>query len=190
MSSCKSSSLCAIVVAIAMCSACITIPTSLSAVTEDDGYVYPDDSSDEEKEEIDEREQEAWEDAGRPGDDDDNDNDDDDSNSNTDDNLPLCRWGVKEDCIPKDGSTPCLVKDSADPCMDIWGGFSGETDAEFSKRVGKIVESSTYPGDDDDGPNPYCDTDKGKAAPVCHDRRDYDQDTGLYPCNDGTNKTD
>jgi hypothetical protein len=43
---------------------------------------------------------------------------------------------------------------------------------------------------DDDGPNPYCDTDKGKAASVCHDRLDYDQDTGLYPCNDGTNKVD
>jgi hypothetical protein len=43
---------------------------------------------------------------------------------------------------------------------------------------------------DDDGPNPYCDTDKGKAAKVCHDRKDYDEDTGLYPCNDGTNKVD
>ena len=45
-----------------------------SPTTEDDGYTYPDDSSDEEKEEIDEQEQEAWEDAGRPGDR----NDDDD----------------------------------------------------------------------------------------------------------------
>jgi hypothetical protein len=39
-------------------------------------------------------------------------------------------------------------------------------------------------------PNPYCDTDRGKAAPVCHDRLDYDQNTDLYPCNDGTSKVD
>ena len=39
-------------------------------------------------------------------------------------------------------------------------------------------------------PNSYCDTERGKAAQVCHDRLDYDQETGLYPCNDGTNKVD
>ena len=39
----------------------------LSASIEDDDYTYPDDASEEEKQEIDEREQEAWEDAGRPG---------------------------------------------------------------------------------------------------------------------------
>jgi hypothetical protein len=38
-----------------------------SPTTEDEGYTYPDDASDEEKEEIDEQEQEAYEDAGRPG---------------------------------------------------------------------------------------------------------------------------
>ena len=48
-----------------------------SATTEDDGYTYPDDSSDEEKEEIDEQEQEDWEDAGRPGEEEDPYNEDD-----------------------------------------------------------------------------------------------------------------
>jgi hypothetical protein len=61
-----------------------------TSTTEDDGYTYPDDASDEEKEDIDEQEQEAWEDAGRPGerddDDDDEGNDDDDDN---DDNTPV-----------------------------------------------------------------------------------------------------
>jgi hypothetical protein len=52
-----------------------------SPTTEDDGYTYPDDASEEEKEEIDEREQEAWEDAGRPGEDN---NNDDDHNDNDD----------------------------------------------------------------------------------------------------------
>jgi hypothetical protein len=63
-------------------------PLSLSLYAssnlEDDGYTYPDDASEDEKEEIDEREQEAWEDAGRPGERDD-DNDDDDENDNNDD---------------------------------------------------------------------------------------------------------
>jgi hypothetical protein len=36
---------------------------------------------------------------------------------------------------------------------------------------------------------PYCDTPEGNAAQSCHDRDDYDEDTGLYPCNDGSQKT-
>ena len=39
-------------------------------------------------------------------------------------------------------------------------------------------------------PLPYCDTPAGKAAPSCHDRYDFDDKTGLYPCNDGTQKKD
>lgn len=112
-----------------------------SPITEDDGYTYPDDASEEEKEEIDEREQEAWEDAGRPGE------IDDDDNSDNGDNEQIFTCS--------DGST--------------------------------VTEDEECPST---GPNPYCDTEKGKAAPVCHDRKDYDQDTGLYPCNDGTNKVD
>lgn len=56
-----------------------------SPTTEDDGYTYPDDASEEEKEEIDEQEQKAWEDAGRPGD---NDNDDDDDDNGGSDSNP------------------------------------------------------------------------------------------------------
>jgi hypothetical protein len=36
---------------------------------------------------------------------------------------------------------------------------------------------------------PYCDTPEGNAAQSCHDRDDYDEDTGLYPCNDGSQKS-
>lgn len=36
---------------------------------------------------------------------------------------------------------------------------------------------------------PYCDTPEGDAAQSCHDRDDYDEDTGLYPCNDGSQKS-
>jgi hypothetical protein len=39
-------------------------------------------------------------------------------------------------------------------------------------------------------PLPYCDTPEGKEAPACHDRYDYDEITGLYPCNDGSQVPD
>ena len=35
-------------------------------------------------------------------------------------------------------------------------------------------------------PLPYCDTPEAEGAPACHDLQDYDEETGLYPCNDGT----
>ena len=35
-------------------------------------------------------------------------------------------------------------------------------------------------------PLPYCDTPEGEGAPACHDLEDYDELTGLYPCNDGS----
>jgi hypothetical protein len=37
---------------------------------------------------------------------------------------------------------------------------------------------------------PYCDklSDELSPRPDCHDRKDYSQTTGLYPCNDGTDK--
>jgi hypothetical protein len=97
-------------------------PTQLyaSPTTEDDGYTYPDDASEEEKEEIDEQEQEAWEDAGRPGeiesDDEDNDEVSDDNNDN--DNPPYC------DEVEDDYSGSCFDRYDTDditglyPCKD------------------------------------------------------------------------
>lgn len=65
----------------------IAVIVYASPTTEDDGYTYPDDASDEEKEEIDEQEQEAWEDAGRPGQDNNSNNDDDENGNNDDENA-------------------------------------------------------------------------------------------------------
>jgi hypothetical protein len=68
------------------------IPIAIG-IEEDDGYVYPDDATEEEKKEIDEQEREAWEDAGRPGeikdngDDDNDDNDNRNGDNNNDDNT-------------------------------------------------------------------------------------------------------
>lgn len=39
-------------------------------------------------------------------------------------------------------------------------------------------------------PLPYCDTPEGEAATSCHDRYDFDEVTGLYPCNDGSQVKD
>jgi len=65
--------------------------------------------------------------------------------------------------------------------------------ADGGEELFKCSDGSTITEDEEcpsTGPNPYCDTERGKAAPVCHDRLDYDQETGLYPCNDGTQKSD
>jgi hypothetical protein len=81
--------------AVSLTVAIITMITSnqlsiyASPTTEDDGYTFPDDASEEEKEEIDEREQEAWEDAGRPGERDDDDDDENDNDGNDNDNTPV-----------------------------------------------------------------------------------------------------
>lgn len=148
------------------------------AQTEDDGYVYPDDATEEEKDQIDEQEQKAWEDAGRPGEDYNKDGkydkydaydkaDDEDSiyygdgpcadsltsrackdaikDVGGDDDLPFCKWGVEEDCKVKDTGMICTVENTSDPCDDIYNGLSGESKAQFQKRIGETVEHSTYP---------------------------------------------
>jgi len=53
-----------------------------------------------------------------------------------------------------------------------------------------VVPAEEPDNDDDDQYDslPYCDTPEGEAAQSCHDRDDYDEDTGLYPCNDGSQK--
>lgn len=98
----------------------------------------------EEKEEIDEREQEAWEDAGRPGEIDDDDDDDDDDNGDDEEQIFTC----------SDGST-----------------VTGDEECPLT------------------GPNPYCDKVGPDYRGSSHDRKDYSDITGLYPCNDGAPKT-
>jgi hypothetical protein len=46
------------------------------------------------------------------------------------------------------------------------------------------------PSEPEKEPLPYCDSPEGKTAPACHDRYDYDENTGLYPCNDGSQVPD
>jgi hypothetical protein len=64
----------------------------------------------------------------------------------------------------------------------------------YNTLVTYAIDGSTVTGDEkcpgSSKPKPYCDTSKGKAAKVCHDRKGYSDTTGLYPCNDGTEKVD
>ena len=191
-----------------------SITVSVYSTVEDDGWVEVDDDSQGEissQEELEEAyEGSQWEDDVGPNEfeeatnsnDNDDDSNNDDNDSDTNDDLPLCRWGEKQDCKVKNGMV-CKVDERADPCMDIWGGFSGESNAEFSKRVGKIVESSTYPSNNDPSsnsdndqnskpkdPSPYCSTPAAENSKSCWDVKDVDQVSGKYPCNDGTQKAD
>jgi hypothetical protein len=89
--------------------------TYASPTREDDGYTYPPDADDEEKEDIDEQEQEAWGDAGRPGerDDDDDDNNDDNGPNPYCDKVGPNYRGPCHDRLdyyeggPNDGLYPC-----------------------------------------------------------------------------------
>jgi hypothetical protein len=38
--------------------------------------------------------------------------------------------------------------------------------------------------------NPYCDLVSDDYRGTCHDRKDYDEETGLYPCKDGSDVKD
>jgi hypothetical protein len=68
-----------------------------------------------------------------------------------------------------------------------------EEQKQIDKNEQKAYNDAGQPGKDqanNNNPEPYCNTPEGRAAPSCHDILDYDQKTGLYPCNDGTQKAD
>jgi hypothetical protein len=60
------------------------------------------------------------------------------------------------------------------------------------EQIFTCSDGSTVTGNEEcpsTGPNPYCDTPEGKAATICHDRFDTDEN-GIATCNDGTYKAD
>lgn len=68
-----------------------------------------------------------------------------------------------------------------------------EEEPELETGEGETTEVEQSEGQENEEQErqtlPYCDTPEGEAAQSCHDRDDYDEDTGLYPCNDGTQKS-
>jgi hypothetical protein len=144
--------------------------------TEDDGYTYNSDDPDEQQKQ-DEEEHQAREDAGRPGD-----------TSNKDDNneesaqvippiqavQPKCKLGVIQDCVLNDLGQTCTFPTDVDACQDAVGGATGTPERDANGQL--INKPSALP---------YCDKPHSGS---CWDRQDYDMKTGLYPCNDGTQK--
>jgi hypothetical protein len=129
--------------------------------------------------------------------DDDNNGIDDDSKSNDNNELPRCKYLVVQDCVINDLGQTCEVGTGDDPCQDVYYGYKGsryeqgETikDSGPTNDVGKDTNSDGK----DDTNTPYCDIvhDYGLSySGPCWDRKDYDQNTGLYPCRDGTSVTD
>jgi hypothetical protein len=165
-----------------------TAATSVQAVFEDDGEFVPD--GEEQSQEEQEQQEEEYDDrnlptydqeTGKYNDEDDNGIDDDSKANDDEKNLPRCAYLVVKDCTLNDLGQTCEVGTSDDPCQDIFYGYDG------NYKPGEKIKDS---GPAADKPNPYCDTPEGKAAKVCHDRLDYDEVTGLAPCNDGTQKAD
>ncbi|MGH9953676.1 MAG: hypothetical protein ACRD5J_18830 [Nitrososphaeraceae archaeon] len=173
------------------------------ASTEDDGYVYPEDASEEEKEEIDKEEQKQWEDAGRPGEyDDDNDDNENDNKNENENKVPNCDFDefVNDDneckkippnpatavLPPCDGSLQDCVTENGDVCL---AGASTHECELPNPGDSVVIAGVTFPEDEEEPSYPYCDLlPDGFRDVSCHDRKDYDQETLLYPCNDGTHK--
>jgi hypothetical protein len=104
---------------LAVLSVMIPLAVSAFAETEDDGYVYPDNATPDEKHEQDKQEKQMWKDAGKPGDD----NNDHKSKSN-DNDLPRCKYLVVRDCVLNDIGQTCIVGTDEDACQDIFYGYN------------------------------------------------------------------
>jgi hypothetical protein len=117
----------------------------------------------------------------------------------TSNQLTIHASAITEDDGWVEGDYEGSLEEQEEQAEEDWedAGRPGDTDNDdnddneelmFTRSDGSTVtENEECPST---GPNPYCDTDRGKAAPICHDRLDYDQNSGLYPCNDGTSKVD
>lgn len=89
--------------------------------------------------------------------------------------LPPCD-GSLQDCVTENGDV-CLAGASTHECELPNPGDS------------VVIPGVTFPEDEEEPSYPYCDLlPDGFRDVSCHDRKDYDQETLLYPCNDGTHK--
>jgi hypothetical protein len=94
--------------------------------------------------------------------------------------LPICD-GTFQDCITPNG----------DICLAGQGGHECEcaedmSDCPLHPSLPPPLDPSPSP--DPKKPLPYCDKVPDNYQGACHDRKDFDDITKLYPCNDGTQK--
>ena len=91
--------------------------------------------------------------------------------------LPKCD-GTPQDCTTRNGDI-CKAGEGGEKCECL------PDMSDCPNHPSLIVPPVTEPRE----PLPYCDLiPRGTQEYSCHDRRDYDDITGLYPCNDGTQK--
>jgi hypothetical protein len=91
--------------------------------------------------------------------------------------LPLCD-GSPRNCITANGDI-CLVGQGGHECECA----EDMSDCPMHPSLPPLESPSPKP-------LPYCDLVDEDYTGACHDRKDYDEDTLLYPCNDGTQKED
>ena len=93
--------------------------------------------------------------------------------------LPPCD-GSAQDCITPNGDI-CLVGQGGHECE------CAEDMSDCPKHPSQLTPPPTKRE-----PLPYCDimNKDPNWSGSCHDRKDWDEITGLYPCNDGTQKAD
>lgn len=92
--------------------------------------------------------------------------------------LPICD-GTFQDCITPNG----------DMCLAGQGGH----ECECAEDMGDCPNHPSLPPpleSPSPKPLPYCDKIPDDYTGACHDRKDIDEITGLYPCNDGTQEVD
>ncbi|MGH9952939.1 MAG: hypothetical protein ACRD5J_15055 [Nitrososphaeraceae archaeon] len=191
----------------AIFSVVINVSLSVKGTTsEDDGWTEGDYEGSQEEQE--EQAQEDWEDAGRPGEDEEGEED------NNENEIPNCGSDefvnddnecqkIPEEPVtaalpPCDGSFQDCVTENDDVCL---AGASTH-ECELPNPEDEIdppvpsAETISFPDADEeededryDDPYPYCDKlSSDFPRPDCHDRKDYDEETLLYPCNDGSHE--
>jgi hypothetical protein len=104
--------------------------------------------------------------------------------------LPLCD-GTFQDCVTKNGDV-CVAGTTAHECecnddMSDCQNHTPQEQKECYDGIIVVADQSCPPPKD---PSPYCNTPAAEDSKNCWDVKDYSQDTGLYPCNDGTHKAD
>jgi hypothetical protein len=104
--------------------------------------------------------------------------------------TPAAKEQPAEERPKCDGSRQDCITENGDICLEGQGGHECECAEDMSNcpnHPSLIGPPITEPRE----PLPYCDLIPRVAQNYsCHDRRDYDDITGLYSCNDGTQKED
>lgn len=117
----------------------------------------------------------------------------------TSNQLSIYASPTTEDDGWTEGDYEGSLEEQEEQAEEDWedAGRPGDDDnGDDGEQIFTCSNGSTVTGDEEcppTGPNPYCDKVPDNDQDTCHDRKDYydgGPKNGLYPCNDGTAKTD